>query len=345
VAGRSPIGAMYTCLIGLAPVPMTPDLSIVIPIRNESPNIQPLYAELTAALLPGGRAFEVIIIDDGSTDDSFTQLAALQAVDPRLRVIRFRRNFGQTAAFAAGFAYARGRLVVTSDGDLQNDPHDIERMARMADDEGYDIVCGWRKDRKDTFVTRRVPSMIANWIISKATGVALHDYGCSLKVFRAEIVKGLRLYGEMHRFLPAIASEQGVRIAEVVVNHRARRAGTSKYGLSRTIRVVLDLVTVKFLLSYSTRPLQIFGLLGLLAGGAGAAITAWLGWVRLVLHQPIADRPLLLLGVLLAFTGVQFLTFGLLAELMARTYYESQSKPTYVIREVRQSEGQPAAVR
>jgi glycosyltransferase involved in cell wall biosynthesis len=345
VAGRSPIGARYTCLIGLAPVPMTPDLSIVIPIRNESPNIQPLYAELTAALLPGGRAFEVIIIDDGSTDDSFTQLAALQAVDPRLRVIRFRRNFGQTAAFAAGFAYARGRLVVTSDGDLQNDPHDIERMARMADDEGYDIVCGWRKDRKDTFVTRRVPSMIANWIISKATGVALHDYGCSLKVFRAEIVKGLRLYGEMHRFLPAIASEQGVRIAEVVVNHRARRAGTSKYGLSRTIRVVLDLVTVKFLLSYSTRPLQIFGLLGLLAGGGGAAITAWLGWVRLVLHQPIADRPLLLLGVLLAFTGVQFLTFGLLAELMARTYYESQSKPTYVIREVRQSEGQPAAVR
>jgi glycosyltransferase involved in cell wall biosynthesis len=324
---------------------MTPDLTIVIPIRNESPNIRPLYDELMAALSAGGRAFEVIVIDDGSTDDSFAQLAALQAADPRLRVIRFRRNFGQTAAFAAGFAYARGRLVVTSDGDLQNDPHDIERMARMADDEGYDIVCGWRKDRKDTFVTRRVPSMIANWIISKSTGVALHDYGCSLKVFRAEIVKGLRLYGEMHRFLPAIASEQGVRIAEVVVNHRARRAGTSKYGLSRTIRVVLDLVTVKFLLSYSTRPLQIFGLLGLMAGAAGAAITAWLGWVRLVLHQPIADRPLLLLGVLLVFTGVQFLTFGLLAELMARTYYESQSKPTYVIREVRQSEGQPAAVR
>jgi len=324
---------------------MIPELSIVIPIRNESPNIRPLYDELMAALGATGRAFEVIVVDDGSTDDSFAQLAALQAGDPRLRVIRFRRNFGQTAAFAAGFAYARGRLVVTSDGDLQNDPHDIERMVRMADDDGYDIVCGWRKDRKDTFVTRRVPSMIANWLISKATGVALHDYGCSLKVFRAEIVKPLRLYGEMHRFLPAIASEQGVRIAEVVVNHRARRAGTSKYGLSRTVRVVLDLVTVKFLLSYSTRPLQIFGLLGLAAGGLGAAITAYLGWVRLVLHQPIADRPLLLLGVLLAFTGVQFLTFGLLAELMARTYYESQSKPTYVIRDVRQSEGQPAAVR
>jgi glycosyltransferase involved in cell wall biosynthesis len=327
------------------PVPMTPELSIVIPIRNESPNIRPLYDELMAALGATGRSVEVIVIDDGSTDDSFVQLASLQAADPRLRVIRFRRNFGQTAAFAAGFAFARGRLVVTSDGDLQNDPHDIERMARMADDDGYDIVCGWRKDRKDTFVTRRVPSMIANWLISTATGVALHDYGCSLKVFRAEVVKPLRLYGEMHRFLPAIASEQGVRIAEVVVNHRARRAGTSKYGLSRTIRVVLDLVTVKFLLSYSTRPLQIFGLLGLLAGAAGAAITAYLGWVRLILHQPIADRPLLLLGVLLVFTGVQFLTFGLLAELMARTYYESQSKPTYVIREIRQSEGQPAAVR
>ena len=324
---------------------MTPELSIVIPIRNESPNIRPLYDELMAALGATGRSVEVIVIDDGSTDDSFAQLASLQAADPRLRVIRFRRNFGQTAAFAAGFAFARGRLVVTSDGDLQNDPHDIERMARMADDEGYDIVCGWRKDRKDTFVTRRIPSMLANRLISWATGVALHDYGCSLKIFRAEVVKPLRLYGEMHRFLPAIASEQGVRIAEVVVNHRARRAGTSKYGLSRTIRVVLDLVTVKFLLSYSTRPLQIFGLLGLLAGGAGAAITAYLGWVRLILHQPIADRPLLLLGVLLAFTGVQFLTFGLLAELMARTYYESQNKPTYVIREIRQSEGQPAAVR
>jgi glycosyltransferase involved in cell wall biosynthesis len=260
-------------------------------------------------------------------------------------VIRFRRNFGQTAAFAAGFAHARGRLVVTSDGDLQNDPLDIDAMVRLADEEGFDIVCGWRKDRKDTFITRRIPSMMANWIISRATGVALHDYGCSLKVFRAEIVKPLRLYGEMHRFLPAIASEQGVRITEVVVNHRARRHGTSKYGLSRTVRVILDLVTVKFLLSYSTRPLQIFGLLGLITGGLGTLVTAYLGWVRLVMHQPIADRPLLLLGVLLVFTGVQFLTFGLLAELMARTYYESQGKPTYVVREIRQTEVEPAAVR
>ena len=316
---------------------MTPELSVVVPIRNESPNVGPLYEELTRVLGEYGRPYEILVIDDGSTDDSFAQLAAFQARDARLRVIRFRRNFGQTAAFAAGFAYARGRLVVTADGDLQNDPRDIPAMVRLIDEQGYDIVCGWRKDRKDTFVTRRIPSMIANRLISWATGVDLHDYGCSLKVFRAEVVKPLRLYGEMHRFLPAIASEIGVKIAEVVVNHRARSAGTSKYGLSRTIRVVLDLATVKFLLSYSTRPLQIFGLVGLTSGGLGAAILAWLGYVRLILHQPIAERPLLLLGVLLVFTGVQLLTFGLLAELLARTYYESQNKPTYVIREVRQT--------
>jgi glycosyltransferase involved in cell wall biosynthesis len=324
---------------------MPPDLTVVIPVHNESPNIRALYDELMPVLEATGRRFEVIVVDDGSTDDTFAQLAALQAGDPRLRVIQFRRNFGQTAAFAAGFAFARGRLVVTSDGDLQNDPRDIDRMARLLDRDGYDIVCGWRKNRQDAFLNRRLPSMIANWIISKATGVALHDYGCSLKVFRAEVVKSLRLYGEMHRFLPAIASEQGVRIAEVEVNHRARRAGTTKYGLSRTVRVILDLATVKFLLSYSTRPLQIFGLIGLLCGGLGTIITGYLGWVRLVQQQAIADRPLLLLGVLLVFTGVQLVTFGLLAELMARTYYESQNKPTYVIREVRQTEVEPVAAR
>ncbi|MEW6319925.1 MAG: glycosyltransferase family 2 protein [Acidobacteriota bacterium] len=321
---------------------MTPELSIVIPVHNESPNIRPLYEELTDVLTRDGRAYELIIVDDGSTDDSFEQLAALQARDARLRVIRFRRNFGQTAAFAAGFAYARGRLVVTSDGDLQNDPADIPAMVELIE-QGYDIVCGWRRDRKDTFITRRVPSMLANKLISWATGVALHDYGCSLKVFRSEVVKPLRLYGEMHRFLPAIASQIGVTIAEVVVNHRARRAGASKYGLSRTIRVVLDLATVKFLLSYSTRPLQIFGLLGLITGGLGVAITGWLGYVRLIERQAIADRPLLLLGVLLVFIGVQLVTFGLLAELLARTYYESQNKPIYVIREVRQTP-EPAAI-
>lgn len=315
---------------------MTPDLSIIVPVRNESPNIKPVYDELTDVLGRYGRSYEILVIDDGSTDDSFQQLAALQARDPRLRVIRFRRNFGQTAAFAAGIAYARGRLVITSDGDLQNDPADIPAMVAEIEN-GYDIVCGWRKDRKDKFVTRRLPSIMANKLISWATGVSLHDYGCSLKVFRSEVVKPLRLYGEMHRFLPAIASQIGVSIKEVAVNHRARRAGASKYGLSRTIRVVLDLVTVKFLLSYSTRPLQIFGLVGLFTGGLGALITAWLAWVRLVDHQPIGDRPLLLLGILLVFIGVQLVTFGLLAELLARTYYESQNKPVYVIREVCQT--------
>jgi glycosyltransferase involved in cell wall biosynthesis len=316
---------------------MTPDLSIVIPVLNESPNIDKLYNELTDTLVRGGRSYEIIIIDDGSTDDTFNRLAVLQGRDPHLRIIRFRRNFGQTAAFAAGFAYARGRMVVTSDGDLQNDPADIQRMADKIEREGFDIVCGWRKDRKDRMVTRRMPSMMANKLISWATGVELHDYGCSLKVFRSEVVKPLRLYGEMHRFLPAIASQFGVRIAEVVVNHRARTAGASKYGLSRTVRVVLDLLTVKFLLNYSTRPLQIFGLFGLIAGALGSAILAYLAYVRLIALQAIGDRPLLLLGMLLVFIGVQLVTFGLLAELLARTYYESQNKPVYAIREIRQT--------
>jgi glycosyltransferase involved in cell wall biosynthesis len=316
---------------------MTPDLSIVIPVLNEAPNIEELYNELTGTLVRGGRSYEIIIIDDGSVDETFAKLASLQARDPHLRVIRFRRNFGQTAAFAAGFAFARGRMVVTADGDLQNDPGDIATMADKIEREGYDIVCGWRKDRKDKMVTRRIPSIVANKLISWATGVDLHDYGCSLKVFRSEVVKPLRLYGEMHRFLPAIASQFGVRIAEVVVNHRKRTAGTSKYGLSRTIRVILDLLTVKFLLNYSTRPLQIFGLFGITAGVLGSVILAWLAYVRLIAHQAIGDRPLLLLGMLLVFIGVQLVTFGLLAELLARTYYESQNKPVYAIREIRQT--------
>ncbi len=315
---------------------MTPELSIVIPVQNESPNITQLYDELTQTLGQYGKSYELIVVDDGSTDETFDQLAALQARDSRLRLIRFRRNFGQTAAFAAGFAHARGRLVVTMDGDRQNDPRDIPAMVAMIE-QGNDIVCGWRKDRKDTLVTRRLPSVLANKLISWATGVDLHDYGCSLKVFRTEVVKPLRLYGEMHRFIPAIASQIGVRIAEMVVNHRPRQAGATKYGLSRTIRVILDLATVKFLLSYSTRPLQIFGLLGLITGGLGVLITGYLGYVRLFTTQGIGDRPLLLLGVMLIFIGVQLLTFGLLAEVMARTYYESQDKPTYVIREVREA--------
>ena len=237
------------------------ELSVVIPIRNEAPGLDELYGELIRALEHWGGSFEVIVIDDGSTDGGFEILGGCRPPIPRLRVIRFRRNFGQTAAFAAGIAHARGRLIVTSDGDLQNDP---ARHRRMVDSKqkGVDIVCGWRKDRKDAFLSRLVPSIIANRLISWATGVRLHDYGCSMKVYRAEVVKPLKLYGEMHRFIPAIASEQGVAITEVVVNHRSRRYGRSKYGISRTVRVVLDLMTVKFLLSYSTRPLQIFGLIG-----------------------------------------------------------------------------------
>jgi glycosyltransferase involved in cell wall biosynthesis len=315
---------------------MNPELSVVIPIRNESPNIAELHRDISDALDRWGRSYEILAIDDGSSDDSFDELCRIQARDSRWRIIRFRRNFGQTAAFAAGFRHARGRIIATSDGDLQNDPRDLPAMIQKLD-EGYDIVCGWRKDRKDPFLTRRLPSGLANKLISFSTGVKLHDYGCSLKVFRADVVKPLKLYGEMHRFLPAIASEQGVNIAEVVVNHRARRAGRSNYGLSRTFRVVLDLVTVKFLMSYSTRPLQMFGLIGVPMGLAGFAITAWLSYQRLFGYESIANRPLLLLGVLLIFTGIQLVTMGLLAEIMARTYHESQDKPTYVVREIRET--------
>jgi len=317
---------------------MRPEISVVIPMRNEAPNVAELHHELTDVLRSFGRPYEILAIDDGSTDDTFAKLAAIHRTDPRLRVIQFRRNFGQTAAFAAGFGHARGRYIVTSDGDLQNDPRDIPAMIKLLEDRGSDIVAGWRQDRKDPFFSRRLPSMIANAIISFSTGVRLHDYGCSLKVFRAEVVKPLKLYGEMHRFLPAIASEMGVTIDEKVVNHRARRHGTSKYGISRTIRVILDLLTVKFLISYSTRPLHIFGLLGMAMGSLGAAVCAWLVWVKFFGHQGIGDRPLLLFGILLIFTGVQLVTLGLLAEMQARTYHESQDKPIYVIREVLETE-------
>jgi len=320
------------------------ELSVVIPVRNEAPSIVELHRELSDTLQAWGRSYELIVIDDGSTDESFDTLARLQAGDPHLRVIRFRRNFGQTAAFAAGFDHARGRIIVTSDGDLQNDPRDIPAMVALLD-RGHDIVCGWRKDRKDDFVSRRLPSMVANRLISLATGVKLHDYGCSLKAFRAEVVQPLKLYGEMHRFLPAIASEQTSSIGEMVVNHRPRRHGRSKYGISRTIRVILDLLTVKFLLSYSTRPLQIFGLIGGAMGLVGLLITGWLAFWRLMGVMSLNQhQPLLLLGIMLIFTGVQLVTVGLLAELQARTYHESQNKPTYVVREIRQSSDHLASI-
>jgi glycosyltransferase involved in cell wall biosynthesis len=319
---------------------MAVNISVVVPMRNESPNVAQLYEELTAVLTRFGRTYEVLVIDDGSTDDTFDLLCGLQARDRRWRVIRFRRNFGQTAAFAAGFKHARGRYIVTSDGDLQNDPRDIPAMIELAETHDADVVAGWRKDRKDPLLSRRLPSMIANWIISHATGVYLHDYGCSLKVFTAEVIKPMKLYGEMHRFLPAIASEFGVRIEEHVVSHRPRVHGRSKYGISRTVRVILDLITVKFLISYSTRPLQIFGLFGMAMGSFGSLILLWLAYVKYFGPAAIGDRPLLLFGILLVFTGVQLVTLGLLAEMQARTYHESQDKPIYVIREIREA---PAA--
>jgi glycosyltransferase involved in cell wall biosynthesis len=305
-------------------------------MRNESPNVAELYRELTSTLTSFGRPYEIIVIDDGSTDDTFDQLRALQARDSKLRVIRFRRNFGQTAAFSAGFDRARGRFIVTADGDLQNDPRDIPAMIEAADTRNADIVAGWRKDRKDPFINRRLPSMIANWVISRSTGVHLHDYGCSLKVFRAEVVKPMKLYGEMHRFLPAIASEFGARTEEHVVNHRARKHGRSNYGISRTIRVLLDLMTVKFLISYSTRPLQIFGLLGVTMGFLGLLICSYVTYEKF--FGQWADRDWTLqAGILFVFTGVQLLTMGLLGEMLARTYHESQNKPTYVIRDILES--------
>ncbi len=311
---------------------MDPKLSIVIPLYNEADTVEALYAELTAALVDAGCSYEVIVVDDGSRDDSFARLKAVHERDGRWRIIRFRRNFGQTAGFAAGFAAARGEIVITSDADLQNDPRDIPKLlAKMA--EGYDIVSGWRVNRKEPFLSRRLPSMIANWLISGVSGVTLHDYGCSLKAYRSEVVKSIHLYGELHRFIPALASWMGVRVAEAPVNDRARQFGKSKYGISRTFRVLLDLITVRFMLGYATRPIHVFGSLGLASGALGLLIGLYLTFVKLVLGESIGSRPLLLLAVLLVLLGVQMVSMGLLAEMVMRVYHEAQEKPIYVIRE------------
>ena len=313
------------------------DLSIVIPLFNEEENIPELYGELTEVLATINRTSEMVFVDDGSTDKSFQLLKELQQKDPRVVVVSFRKNFGQTAAMAAGFDYARGDVIVTMDADLQNDPRDIPLLLEKID-QGCDVVTGWRYDRKDAFINRRLPSMIANKIISKTTGVNLHDYGCTLKAFRQEIIKTIKLYGEMHRFIPAIASGMGISIAEVKVNHRARKYGTSKYGISRTFRVILDLLTVKFLLSYSTRPIHVFGMFGLASSGLGMLLALVMIFQRQFFGTPMGDRPLLLLAILLLFMGVQFITIGLLAELQARTYHESQDKPIYYVQQVVQED-------
>ena len=308
-------------------------LSVVIPIYNEEENIQPLYDELKGVLQGIDRPYQIVFIDDGSRDRSLELLERLQQQDNDVVVVSFRRNFGQTAAMAAGFDYADGDVIITMDGDMQNDPHDIPLLlAKM--EEGYDLVSGWRYNRQDAFINRKLPSMIANKIISMVTGVHLHDYGCTLKIFHKEITKGIRLYGEMHRFIPAIASGMGSRIAEIKVNHRPRRFGTSKYGISRTIRVILDLLTVKFLLSYATRPIQVFGLLGVISGSIGFFIALVLTIERQFFGMSLANRPALLLAVLLIFMGIQFISIGLLGEMQARTYHESQGKPVYTVRKV-----------
>ncbi len=308
------------------------DVSIVVPIYNEEENIPLLYESVTAALSDSGLAYELLLVDDGSADRSFLLLQDIAREDQRVKVIRFRRNFGQTAAMAAGFSAASGRVIVPMDGDLQNDPTDIPRLLAKID-EGYDVVSGWRKDRKDTFVNRKLPSMIANAIISRQTGVHLHDYGCTLKAYRREVLDGINLYGEMHRFVPALASQVGARVAELPVKHHPRLYGTSKYGISRTVRVVLDLMTVKFLLQYSTKPIQLFGKWGiytLLAGCISGAATIYM---KLFEHMSMNRNPLLILTAFLLFMGVQFIVLGLLGELNARTYYEAQGKPIYVVRE------------
>jgi glycosyltransferase involved in cell wall biosynthesis len=310
----------------------TVDVSVVIPVFNEAENVADLYRELTASLGAMSRSYEILIVDDGSTDGTANALSALAAVDRRVRILRLRRNFGQTAAFSAGFDHAEGRIVVTSDGDLQNDPADIPKLVAKID-EGFDIVCGWRAERHDP-LSKRIPSWWANRLISWATGVHLHDYGCSLKAMRSDVVEGLRLYGEMHRFIPAVASWMGVTLAEIKVNHRPRTRGRSKYGLGRTLRVLLDLFTVKFLVAYGTRPAHLFGLMGLVSGGAGVAILGHLAFVRLFRDTAIGGRPLLLLGALLFLTGLLLVSFGLLAELLVRIYHESQGKPIYVLKGV-----------
>ncbi|MDO8948590.1 MAG: glycosyltransferase family 2 protein [Desulfocapsaceae bacterium] len=309
------------------------DVSVVVPLLNEEKNIPILYDELTQTLQKTGLKYEILFVDDGSSDCSLEILENLQQFDSRICLISLRKNFGQTAAMSAGFDMANGDIIIAMDADLQNDPADIPMLLAKIN-EGADMVTGWRYNRQDPFFSRKLPSKIANRIISFATGVHLHDYGCTLKAFRREVIKTIKLYGEMHRFIPAIASAMGVSIAEVKVNHRPRRFGTSKYGISRTLRVILDLITVKFLLNYATRPIHVFGTFGFVSGSLGGLLAIVLTVQRQLYGVPLSDRPLLLLAVLLIFVGVQFVTIGLVAEMLARTYHESQDKPTYYIRKI-----------
>ena len=309
------------------------DISVVIPIFNEGKNIKTLYSRLKRVLDDTNKNYEIIFIDDGSTDGAFNLLKELHQKDTNVKVIKFRKNFGQTAAMSAGFDYAGGEAIITIDGDLQNDPQDIPRLLEKID-EGFDIVSGWRVERKDAFLTRRLPSYFANKLISWVTGVKLHDYGCTLKAYKREVIKKVNLYGEMHRFIPAVASWMGIAEAEIKVKHYSRKHGKSKYGLSRTLNVILDLVTVKFLLSFSTRPIQIFGLWGLLSlifGGISGLVVLLM---KIMMGVDMTGNPLLYLAVLFLLVGIQFIMLGLLGEILVRVYHEVQNKPTYAIKEV-----------
>ena len=308
-------------------------ISVVVPVHNEEENVGPLLESVQEALEGLGRPYELIVVDDGSTDGTAPRLREAAVRLPALRVVRLRSNFGQSAALAAGFDLARGELVVTMDGDRQNDPADVPRLLDKLK-EGYDVVSGWRRERQDPFWSRRLPSRVANALISWITGAHLHDYGCGLKVYRREILRDIALYGEMHRFLPALARWVGATIGEIPVAHWPRRSGVSKYGLGRTLRVLLDLLTVKFLMSYWTRPIQIFGLLGVLVAGTGVLLGAVLTYQRMVQGIGLANRPILLLAVLLVLVGFQFISMGLLGEMLVRTYHESQRKPVYIVREI-----------
>ena len=311
------------------------EVSVVVPLLNEQDNIRALYEQITQTLA-GKYEYEVIFIDDGSTDNSFTVLSGLQKSDAKVRVIRFRKNFGQTAALSAGFDHSRGKIIIAIDADLQNDPADIPRMIEKLH-EGFDVVSGWREKRHDNAVTRLLPSKIANWLIAKITGVELHDFGCTLKAYRREILEQINLYGEMHRFIPALASWSGARICEMVVNHRPRTAGVAKYGIGRTLKVVLDLITIKFLGSFSTKPIYIFGGLGLITAFGSLIGGLMVLYQKFISDLPMNRNPLLVLTAMMVTATIQFILMGLIAELLVRTYHESQNRPTYVIKEILES--------
>jgi len=312
-----------------------PEISVFLPVFNEEPNLKPLHAKLSASLGVLGRTAEVIYVDDGSSDGSLNVLRELAAQDSRVRVIVFRRNYGQTPAMAAGIHAARGRVLIPMDADMQNDPADIARLLDKLD-EGYDVVSGWRKNRQDKLITRKIPSMIANRMISWIGGVPLHDYGCSLKAYRRESLADVQLYGEMHRFIPIYASWSGARVTEIPVEHHARTMGKSKYGLSRTIKVIFDLMTIKFMASYQTKPLYVFGWAGLLTMllsvlcAIFAFVMKYLNWPH---HADFVQTPLPVLTMVMLVLGIQFFLMGLLAEMQVRTYHESQAKAIYAVRE------------